>query len=494
MNQQSSSSSSSQSTAYANSQGAGGSSSSLSTSPTGENSSSQQSAFVPGAPSASANANANSSNQGAETSAEVSVPASGGTNTSGTSENASAGQEENGQEGDEDHSTGSNGSTPSSTESGNTPEASNSIAPEVVLTSLLLGTTESDNLVLTNQQDIVFGGQGADSFEFDSAGVTDLNQADVILDFDTTSGDRLALGESVQLTASTNLSDILVFEVVDFDGNGVVDSTVLRSVADNSILGVVLNTVAFETVDDQTIATTTLSVADFAPAATDASTTPEQSTGSTGGSNSSSSSSSFVDETGAGSDSAAIATDSNGNTTSDSDSAYQGEATSSSGGASASASSDETQADAIANTPASSSDMNANLILDTDTDTYTPAFQIGTNGSDIVTGTENKDFMVGNAGADVFMLTSTGQPSLDSVDIVIDFSADQDDLIQIVTSTDLNSITLQAVDINGDGNLDGTSIGNGITGEIYAVVLNTIDTLGATTLAISQDIVIAAAI
>lgn len=494
MKQQSSSSSSSQSTAYANSQGAGGSSSSSSTSPTGENSSSQQSAFVPGASSASANASASSSNQGAETSAEVSVPANGGTNTSGTAESASAGQAENGQEGDEDHSTGSNSSTPSSAEPGNTPEASNNIAPEVVLTSLLLGTTESDNLVLTNQQDIVFGGQGADRFEFGSEGVMDLNQADVILDFDAASGDRLALGDSIQLTASTDLSDILIFEVADFDGNGVIDSTVLRSVADNSILGVVLNTVAFETVDDQTIATTTLSMADFAPVATDVSITPEQSTDSTGGSSSSSSSSSFVDETGAGSDSAAIATDSNGNTTSDSDSAYQDGVTSSSSGASAGASSDGIQADAIANVPASSSDTNANLTSDTNTDTYTPAFQIGTNDNDILTGTEDRDFMVGNAGADIFMLTSTGQPSPDSADIVIDFSADQDDLIQIVTSTDLNSITLQVVDINSDGNLDGTSIGNSITGEIYAVVLNTIDKLGVTTLALGQDIVTAAAI
>lgn len=211
------SSSSSQSSAYANSQGAGGSSRSSATSPTGETSSREQSAFVPGATSASASASATASDQGATTSATVSVPAEG---------QAASADESTSPDADEDADIGSLANTADT----------DSQATGIASLSLLICTPEGGLLVSTPQQDIFWGGSGANIFQLSATGVTDLSQADIILDFSSTDGDFLSLSGGATL-------ETLVFDVIDVSGDGRADSTVLRSSIDHSIVGVVLNSV-----------------------------------------------------------------------------------------------------------------------------------------------------------------------------------------------------------------------------------------------------------
>jgi hypothetical protein len=216
----SSSQSSSSSSSYAGSTGSGGSSRSSATSPSGETSNSEQSTFVPGATSTSASASATASDQGATTSATVSVPAEG-------QEGAAASPDEsNSPDADEETDIGSSANTTDT----------DSQATGIVSLSLLIGAPEGGLLATTPQQDIFWGGSGANIFLISATGVTDLSQADIILDFSPTDGDFLALSGGITL-------DNLVFEVIDFSGDGRSDSTVLRSSIDNRILGVVINSV-----------------------------------------------------------------------------------------------------------------------------------------------------------------------------------------------------------------------------------------------------------
>lgn len=213
-------SASSQVRVYAVPLGVWGSSRSSATSPSGKTSSREQSTFVPGATSASASASATASNQGATTSATVSAPAEG-------QESAAASPDESSSpEADEETDIGS---------SANAADTS-SQATGIVSLSLLIGTPEGGLLVSTPQQDIFWGGSGANIFQISATGVTDLSQADIILDFSPTDGDFLTLSGDITI-------ENLVLEVVDFSGDSRADSTVLRSSIDNRILGVMLNSV-----------------------------------------------------------------------------------------------------------------------------------------------------------------------------------------------------------------------------------------------------------
>ncbi|MGI8935682.1 MAG: hypothetical protein ACR2FS_16575 [Phormidesmis sp.] len=277
---------------YVSDIGAGGHSAIVVQSSTGEYSISENSAFVPGATSASSSATAEVSDKGATTSASVSVPAGEQSHSSEPSSSSSESEEEP-----------AIGETVS-----NVNETSQTLP--VVAISLLLGTPHDNLLTSTAQQDIFWGG-AADIFQLSSTGVAELNQADIILDYSPAAGDHLAISEA--LTA-----EALIFDVVDFSGDGTADSTVVRSSTDNTILAVVLNTV-------NELGETLLSTADFLdPAAIEAwvasNSSPEP--GTSGSSQTSSSSSAFVDGSGAGNSSSATATSPTGETSTSSEIVY----------------------------------------------------------------------------------------------------------------------------------------------------------------------------
>ena len=101
----------------------------------------------------------------------------------------------------------------------------------------LLGDAGDDLLNGGRGKDRLTGGAGGDTFVLskDNHSVKHLRFADVITDFDVTQGDRLKL---------VNLErESITLEVVDIDGNGQADATLIRSNQNRSILAVVLGTV-----------------------------------------------------------------------------------------------------------------------------------------------------------------------------------------------------------------------------------------------------------
>ncbi|MEO1400971.1 MAG: hypothetical protein AAFV72_06895 [Cyanobacteria bacterium J06635_1] len=476
------SSASSQSTAYVTTEGAGGNSSSSATSPTGEPSNSQDANFVAGATSASASAEADASDQGTTTSAQVSVPAESRENTPDQT------SEESGS------ASGASGSEATDADPPDANPSSSSVdSPQATLETditILLGTPDADSLASTAHRDLFWGGNGADIFQLPSTGVTDLEQADVVLDYSNIHGDQLALADGLS-------PPDIAFEVVDLDNNGVADSTVIRSLIDNTLLGVVINTVdptldgAFQT---------SLSATDFidtaAPETID-SETGEPSvvthahthTDTTNISSSSASSSSGVDDTGAGSSSSATATNPIGETSTSHETVDTPGASSSSGSASAVASSEGVNTAAAADAPASNTaPLSEDSFLESETSalSHRVDFLIGTVNDDTLKGGDNRDFILGYGGADTFALSAMEQTAVQTdpqtVDILVDFSSAQGDQIQLPENINFIDITLEALDINGDDILDSSAIKDVNTGGIYAVVLNTVDALGNTTL------------
>ncbi|MEM9905371.1 MAG: hypothetical protein AAF921_10145 [Cyanobacteria bacterium P01_D01_bin.44] len=104
------------------------------------------------------------------------------------------------------------------------------------------GTTASVS-VPAESRNLFWGGSGADIFQLASTGASNLDQADIILDYDSVSGDQLVLAHGLSPTD-------LAFEIIDLDNNGVADSTVIRSLIDNTFLGIVVNTVDKNTADE----------------------------------------------------------------------------------------------------------------------------------------------------------------------------------------------------------------------------------------------------
>ena len=177
----------SQSASYVNSQGAGASSSSSAKSPAGNSSNDQQTIFVAGATSSSASASASSSIDDANTSIHVTVPAEA---------------------------------------------IENKIQP-----IFHIGSGQNDLIRTTDGQDFITGYAGSDIFDLvsGSENITDIANADIITDFDI-SEDYLLIPDSLTV-------DNLDFRSIDFNGDTVVDSTVIRLKQDGTILAVVLNTV-----------------------------------------------------------------------------------------------------------------------------------------------------------------------------------------------------------------------------------------------------------
>lgn len=432
---------------YVNDSGAGGYSSIVVESSDGNRKSSQDEGFVPGATSASARASAVASDQGATTSAMVSVPAGERTGSAETAGDSPA------HDSDEEPDIG--GANPDADET--------SQATLATTINFLLGTSDGSLLVSTPQRDIFWGGDGADIFQLSSIGVTDLNNADLVLDYSRESGDVLALGEGIA-------SEDLIFEVIDFSGDGRTDSTVLRSSVDNSILGIVLNTV-------NDFGETLLSLDDFTdPIVAESSTAAVSEPETTGSSSASSSSSAFVDGTGAGGSSSASATAPTGETSTSSDTAYIPGA--SSIGSSASATADADAVDTQASVQGSAPEAGVPLA-----ESSPPAVDIliGTSDNATLVGTDAQTLFVGHGGADRFVLSAMGRNSVEAADMILGFSADQGDLIQLPETLSLSSIILETIDLSGNGSLDSTAIKSVETGEFYAVIFDTADSLGLTT-------------
>lgn len=104
-------------------------------------------------------------------------------------------------------------------------------------------STTASVSVPAESRNLFWGGSGADIFQLASTGASDLDQADIILDYDSVSGDQLVLAHGLSPTD-------LAFEIIDLDNNGVADSTVIRSLIDNTFLGIVVNTVDKNTADE----------------------------------------------------------------------------------------------------------------------------------------------------------------------------------------------------------------------------------------------------
>lgn len=107
-----------------------------------------------------------------------------------------------------------------------------------------IGSGQNDLIRTTDSQDIITGYAGSDIFDLASGGgnITDIANADIITDFDI-SEDYLLISDSLTV-------DDLGFRSIDFNGDTVVDSTVIRLRPDGNILAVVLNTV-LPVVNDQ---------------------------------------------------------------------------------------------------------------------------------------------------------------------------------------------------------------------------------------------------
>lgn len=437
---------SSSSSSSAGSAGAGASSSATATSPSGETSRSEESSFAPGATSASASASATASDQGATTSAAVSVPAGAQESSEAPTDDSQA------HDLDEEPDIG-----------GNADDAHETSQVNVVTTiNLLLGNPEGSLLVGTPQRDIFWGGDGADIFQLSAVGVTELSQADIILDYRPAEGDALALGEGI------TLGD-LVFDVIDFSGDGQADSTVLRSSVDNRILGIVLNTV-------DELGETLLSVNDFTDPVPDAipDVVPDQYSPTSGpepelgGSSASSSSSAFVDETGAGGSSSATATSPSGETSTSSDTAYLPGASSIRSSASASVDADAVDTQASVQGEASGAEVSLGESLSPAVDIL-----IGTPDNATLVGSDRPTIFVGHSGADLFVLSTTGRSSVEITDVILGFSAEQGDQIQLPETLPLSHIILESIAIVSTGSIDSVVIRSAETGDFYAVILDT---------------------
>jgi Ca2+-binding RTX toxin-like protein len=105
---------------------------------------------------------------------------------------------------------------------------------------LLLGNNGDDILIGDYGTDTLIGGSGADWFVLRTVTASEsLTLADVILDFNADGFDKIGIDNGVSL-------ENIVLESVDFNGDGAIDSTVVKigsSGGEEPILGVVLGTV-----------------------------------------------------------------------------------------------------------------------------------------------------------------------------------------------------------------------------------------------------------
>jgi serralysin len=119
---------------------------------------------------------------------------------------------------------------------------------------LLIGRNGDDFLCGDIGADTLIGGNGADTFVLrpeTATPVANLAYADIVLDFNAIDGDKIGL------TAGISIAEIAL-QVVDTDGNGQVDATLVKFSSNNGdrILAIVVGTV-------NVAGTTTLTNADF---------------------------------------------------------------------------------------------------------------------------------------------------------------------------------------------------------------------------------------
>jgi hypothetical protein len=379
-----SSRSSASSSSYVNAQGAGGSSSASATSPGGKTHTSQQSEFVPGATSASSNASASASGDGANTSAGVEVPAEQG------------------------------GSTPSPDPEDPAPigpgEGNDPTTDEPSLKVLWqFGTADDDVLESTEHQDLFWAGPGADRFVLATTGVTDLHQADLVFDY-------IPGADSLALRGDLTGADPH-FEVVDLDGDSLGESTAIRSLGDDTILGVVVNTADAE---GQTL----LTAADFGlPPQPGPATAPPDALPGSG-------------------------------------------ATSSPGAA-------EEESERAATDPESIAavvDEVAGLFSEPQAGPID--ILTGIAGDNLTTSPNHWEAVVGGAGADQFILSANTAKVTDPPDLIMGFSAKQGDKIKIPGVKNLDEIYFESLDLNQDGYTDSALLRHMNSAKTYGIILN----------------------
>ncbi len=103
---------------------------------------------------------------------------------------------------------------------------------------LLMGEDGDDVLIGDLGNDTLTGGAGADSYVLNATTVTEADFGDVITDFNPAEGDQI-------LVMGDLLLETLAFEVIDLDGDGIVDGTLIRldNTFNDGVLGIVLGSV-----------------------------------------------------------------------------------------------------------------------------------------------------------------------------------------------------------------------------------------------------------
>jgi Ca2+-binding RTX toxin-like protein len=111
---------------------------------------------------------------------------------------------------------------------------------------------------------------------------------------------------------------------------------------------------------------------------------------------------------------------------------------------------------------------------------------LGGNGEDILCGGFSTDTLTGGNGADVFVFRAKVLPGADSLlaDVITDFNAAEGDKIGLMRGLSRASLLFEVFDSNGDGIADATvvKLGSSSNERTLAVVLDTVDAMGATTL------------
>jgi serralysin len=120
---------------------------------------------------------------------------------------------------------------------------------------------------------------------------------------------------------------------------------------------------------------------------------------------------------------------------------------------------------------------------------------IGGSGDDFLCGGFGTDVLTGGLGADLFVVRlSTITPSYNPLlaDTITDFNAAKGDHIGLTGDFSADDLVFETFDSNGDGALDATlvQLGSSIGDGIVAVVLNTVNGDGNTTLTNSDFITV----
>ncbi|MGD1949691.1 MAG: hypothetical protein ACFB14_08605 [Leptolyngbyaceae cyanobacterium] len=431
-----SSSSSSRSTSYVNSQGAGATSKASAISPSGQSSSSQKSVFTPAATSSSSTASASASSEDANTSVTVSTPANLAKKNAPGLDGANV----------------TPGVTIPGKSTGNSASHQSTTVENPLSLVFQIGNEQTNVMTATNEQDIMTGYAGADTFQLSnnsSHTITDIANADVVTDFDPHE-DFLQLANGLTLTE-------LSFSATDINNDAVVDSTIIRLNQSDNILAVVLN------ID--------LSVASIQEQANRLIVIPS---GDADLSSSSSLSTSLVIDAGAGASGAAITISSSGETSSSTDSIFVPGATSSGSVSTAVA------------TPNNNVTSTGILALAGNADKcsaveYPIDYLIGTPSEDILVSNAGRDILIGYGGADTFVVAE-GDEQGAQADVIIDFKLAEGDSIQISANiASVGSIALEPVDLDSDGVLESTSV-HLPNNSVLAIVQGTIDSAGNTLL------------